>query len=147
MSTILKSLHGNQVGIDKDGYLTSPVGIKVPSLFVGPNNTEVQLDNTVTAASTPVTVPRFGTATLGATGGANLTYHLQAPVAGCRKVIAASGTSTGQILSSTAAGAAFNSTAGATSVSCTIGKGGALLLEGLSTALWQVVSNYGGVFA
>lgn len=147
MTTILKSLHGSQLGLDKDGYLTSPVGIKVPELHVGTSGSEVQLSNTVTAASSGTTIGRYGTATLGATAGNNPTYHLEAPVAGARKVIAASGTSTGQILSSTAAGANFESTGGSTHVSCTIGKGGGLLLEGLSTSLWHVVGNIGGVFA
>jgi hypothetical protein len=147
MSTILVSLHGRDAGLDKDRYLTSRVGLKVPELWVGTSDAEVPMTPTVTASSTSTTIPRFGTATLPATGGANLTYHLQAPLAGSRKVILASGTSTGQILSSTAAGANFESTGGSTHVSCTIGKGGALVLEGKSTSSWHVVGNFGGVFA
>lgn len=48
MTTILTSLHGKQAGLDKDGYLTSPVGIKVPELHVGTSGSEVQLTATVT---------------------------------------------------------------------------------------------------
>jgi hypothetical protein len=147
MSTILVSLHGKDVGLDHSRYLTTRVGAKHPELWIGTSGSEVNVTPTVTAASTSTTIARNGTATLGATSGANLTYHLQAPVAGSRKVILASGTSTGQILSSTAAGANFESTGGSTHVSCTIGKGGALVLEGKSTSSWHVVGNLGGVFA
>lgn len=147
MSTILVSLHGRDVGLDSDRYLTSRVGAKLPELWLGTSGSEVQLSNSVTAASTGTTIGRSGVATLGATGGANLTYHLQAPVAGAIKYVQASGTSTGQILSSTAAGANFESTGGSTHVTCTIGKGGALVLVGKSTSSWHVHGNFGGVFA
>lgn len=147
MTDVLVSLHGRDVGLDKDRYLTTRIGAKHPEIWVGTSGSEVAMTPTVTAGSSGTTIARFGTATLGATAGNNPTYHLQAPVAGSRKVIAASGTSTGQVISSTAAGANFVSTGGSTHVSGTIGKGGALVLEGISTALWHVVSNLGCVFA
>ena len=43
MSTILTSLHGKQAGVDKDGFLTSPVGLKVRALYVGASDAEVRV--------------------------------------------------------------------------------------------------------
>lgn len=147
MSTILVSLHGRDVGLDSDRYFTSRVGAKHPELWLGTSGSEVQFSLAQTAASTSTTIGRAGTATLGATAGANLTYHLQAPVAGQTKLVLFSGTSTGQILSSTAAGANFATTGGSTHVTATVGRNGVLALEGLSTSLWHVTTNIGGVFA
>lgn len=147
MSTILKSLHGRSIGIDKDDYVTGATGAKFPELWLGTSGSEVGFSMTVTTGATATTIGRTGTATLSATSGANLVYNLQAPVAGQKKVIVASGTSTGQVVSSTAAGATFQTTGGSTHITGTIGKGGALVLEGISTAIWHVVSNLGCVFA
>jgi hypothetical protein len=147
MTDVLVSLHGRDIGLDKDRYLTTRVGAKHPELHIGPSGSEVSVTPTVTAASSGTTIARSGTATLGATAGNNPVYHLQAPVAGSEKVILASGASTGQVISSTAAGASFVSTGGSTHITGTIGKGGALLLKGSSTGLWHVVSNLGCVFA
>ena len=145
MSTILKSLHGLQLGLDKDGYLTSPVGIKVPEVYVGTSGSEVAHSLTVTAASSGTVIANSGVATLGATAGNNPTYHLAAPVAGSRKTISASTGSTGQIVSSTGAGATYRSTAGSTQTAATFPAGASLSLLGVSTSLWQVTNNYGTV--
>lgn len=159
MSTILKHLHGNQFGLDHNGYLTSPVGAKLPALYLGTSDSEVAVsiaaltaassgDKDVTAASTGANISARGTATLGATAGANLAYAIDAPLTGVVKRIIASGTSTGQTISSTGASANFVSTGGSTHVSVTVPKGAALHLIGLSTALYGVMSNQGtAVFA
>jgi hypothetical protein len=149
MSTILKSLHGHQLGLDKDGYLTSPIGAKIPALYLGTSGSETQSDieglTTVSAASTGSNISPRGTTTLGATSGNNPTYNLSAPVAGVVKRIFASGTSTGQIISSTGESANFASTGGSTHVSATVPKGASLILIGLSTSLYGVQANQGTV--
>lgn len=45
MTTILTSLHGRKLGLDKDGYLTGPVGIKVPAVYIGTSGSEVKQPN------------------------------------------------------------------------------------------------------
>ena len=59
MSTILTSLHGKQAGIDKDGFLTSPLGIKVPALYVGASDAEVRVGD---VSVTQATISSTGTA-------------------------------------------------------------------------------------
>jgi hypothetical protein len=152
MSTILVSLHGKDVGLDHDRYLTARVGAKFPALYLGASGSETLADlsgaTDVTAQSSAAsTCGARGVSKLGSTGGVNTAYTLAAPIAGVRKVIFASGTSTGQTVGSTSAGATFQSTGGSTHVSCTLPIGACLDLVGLSTSLWGVVNNQGGTFA
>jgi hypothetical protein len=57
MTAILTSLHGKEVGLDKDRYLTLPTGIKAPELWIGPSGAEVRTGRayTNTTASAAVT--------------------------------------------------------------------------------------------
>lgn len=48
MSTILTSLHGRLLGLDRLGYLTSPKGVKIPELHIGASGSEVQVTATAT---------------------------------------------------------------------------------------------------
>lgn len=48
MTDILTSIHGRLVGLDKDEYLTTPVGVKVPALYIGTSGSETQLTATAT---------------------------------------------------------------------------------------------------
>lgn len=43
MTEILTSLHGKEVGLDASRYLTTPVGAKLPALFLGPSGSEVNV--------------------------------------------------------------------------------------------------------
>ncbi len=152
MSTILTSLHGRQAGIDRSGYLTSPVGAKFPALYIGVSESEALVDagglTTVTTASTGANISARGVTVLAATAGANLAYAIDAPVAGVPKRIFASGTSTGQTISSTGAAATFYSTGGSTHIGVTVPRGAALDLVGISTSAYAVIGNQGtAVFA
>ena len=148
MSDILVSLHGRDLGLDKDRYLTTRIGAKHPELYLGTSGSEAKVDiqdfTTLTAASTGTTISARGIATLGATAGANLTYAIAAPTVGLRKTIFCTGASTGQIVSSTGAAATFQSTGGSTHITATFpNKGSCLSLVGLSTGIWGVTSNQG----
>lgn len=46
MTQILTSIHGRQLGLDKDGFLTSPKGMKVPAVHIGPSGSETALTAT-----------------------------------------------------------------------------------------------------
>lgn len=48
MTDILVELHGRQVGLDSNGYLTSPTGAKLPALSLGTSGSEVALAATAT---------------------------------------------------------------------------------------------------
>src|SRR3990167_7400261 len=106
----------------------------------------------VHSASTAQTLPNHGLSQLPSTGGVTSTYHLAAPVEGIEKVLFTNAASSSQVVSSTAAGATFVSTGGSTGTSLTLestGASGALgtavLLFGLSTSQWQVVSKVGTI--
>lgn len=43
MTEILTSIHGKEVGLDVNRYLTSPVGAKLPALALGPSGSEVNV--------------------------------------------------------------------------------------------------------
>lgn len=128
--TILTSLHGRQIGLDRFGNLESPKGFRT---------------NNVTAASTAATIGNNGITTLGSTAGNNLTFHLDAPVVGVNKTLIATGASTGQVVSSTGSGASFGSTTGAAKLATFTGMGQSLSLVGLSTALWGILGGRGTV--
>jgi hypothetical protein len=146
MSTILKSLHGLQLGLDKDGYVTSPVGAKFPSLHLGPSGSE--LDSlAITAATTASNISAGGLTTLGSSAGANPAYNIDAPVPGVRKVLASIGASTGQTVSSTGAGATFSSTTGVAGLLTFTGIGQTVELVGRSTSQYVIVGGRGTVAA
>lgn len=46
MTTILTSIHGRRLGLDKDGYLTSPKGVKVPEVHIGASGSETAITAT-----------------------------------------------------------------------------------------------------
>lgn len=145
MSVILTSVHGRRLGLDKDGYLTGPAGIRVPDVQIGASGSELS-QSAVTAASTSANISAAGVTSLGSSAGANPTYNINAPKPGIRKSLVSIGASTGQIVSSTGAGATFTSTATGISLKATfVGLGQALDLIGLSTASWGVVGNVGAV--
>ena len=142
MSDILVSLHGRDVGLDKDRYLTSRVGIKIPSLFVGASGSELDV-NAVTAASTASNLTASGITTLACT--AVLTYTMDEPVTGLSKRLTATGAST-SVRKVTLAAGTFGTTAGSTGNTLSFSQTGqAVSLQALSTALFQVFGNVGGV--
>ena len=96
-------------------------------------------------ASTAQTLPNHGVSALGSTSGADLSYHLAAPIEGIVKALCVSGTSTGQTVSSTASGATFITTGATTHTTLTLPKGASACLWGLSTSQWALVSNSGSV--
>lgn len=156
MSTIKVSIHGRQFGLDHNDFLTSLNGAKFPALYLGTSDAEVVVDNSnltnvitehSTATTAGTTITGSGRANLASTGGLNTTYTLAAPVAGRRKTIFFSGTSTGQSVGSTTNGATMWSTGGSTHVSFTALRGAVVELEGYSTSQWLVRNNQGVTFA
>lgn len=85
MSTILHSLYGRKLGVDRNGYITGDVGAKFAGVHVGPSGSEVAIfGSTSLAAATSAT-----TATDMRAGGVNTiaastdddTWTLAAPAA------------------------------------------------------------------
>lgn len=152
MTEILTSLHGKEVGLDKDRYLTTPVGIAVPAIKLGTSGSETTItatgteinsltaSNTVTAASTAANLANNGVTTLSSQ---SVTYTLAPPTAGVRKWItslsASSGTSR---IVAAGSGVTFDSS-NATMTSSAANQ--SVILVGLSTSRWAIMSNVGTV--
>jgi hypothetical protein len=98
-------------------------------------------DQTVSAASTATTIAARGVTTLGATAAKD--YTMSAPIAGVdKKLYATSGTTQ----TVTLAAGTFRTTAGSSFNKATFDSAGeALLLTGLSTALYGVFGNVNSV--
>ena len=147
MSTVLKSIYGREVGLDRNNYLTGTKGLKFPELWIGASESEVN-NFGVTTASTTATLPAGGTVLLASTAGSSATYALPAPQLGMDLVLFVTGLSTSQKVSSTAAGVTIQSTVSSSNALLTFGSslgGQSILLQGLSSALWGIVGNIGGV--
>jgi hypothetical protein len=160
MSEVLVSLHGRRVGLDKDGYLTTDVGIKVPTVAFGTSGSEVALTVTATelnnwvdgagdlqtlsSGSTGTAVNIYGVSQITSTQNQNWTIA-GAAAAGVRKVLLATGGSTSSTV--TASGCNFCSTA-ATSTGTVItftGIGQSVTLTALSTLIWALTGDRGTV--
>jgi hypothetical protein len=142
MSTILTSIHGHKVGLDADGYLTSPVGIKVPAVYVGTSGSE-ELEGgsaAVTSASTAASISNTGMTWGSSAAG---TFTLAAPTrAGLRKQLSwdlLPGTTTVTI--TCASGSGIGSTDKTILKSTGAGPLGISLVS-RSTALWNIVSSH-----
>ena len=147
MTTILTSLHGKQLGIDVDGFLTSPVGIKVPQVYVGASGSEVALggSDAVATPSTADTLSAGGLSILSST--AVKAYVMAAPVPGVVKRLFATAVTTAARTVTLASGQ-FQSTAQSTLATLTFdGAGQSLTLVGLSTAKYGVTANMGVTLA
>jgi hypothetical protein len=119
------SLHGRRAGLNKDDYFITR-GVK----------------NFLAAASTAVTIPRDGLSTLSSSSG---TYTLEAPMTGVMKRVTTLTTST-LVRTVTLASGNFQTTSGSSFITASFaGQGIALTLEGLSTALFQVISHGTGL--
>ena len=140
MTTILTSIHGHKVGLDVDGYLTTPVGIKSPKYFIGASGSEID-ENLVTTASTGTTITAGGVAQI--TSSTSGSYTLAAPVVGTFKTLVTTSSSTLDRLVTLASGN-FLTTASATMVSITFKEpGNSVQLVGLTTALYAVLGTVG----
>lgn len=127
-NTILTSIHGRRVGLDKDDYL------------VGPKALAEQVEDISTTAATSAS-PYGITNVL--TSGSSQTgrYTLQAPVPGVRKTFALQSTSTGTQQFELSGGAVILggslTTAGSTIFSL-IRQNAVVNLVGISTAVWRI---------
>ena len=138
MSQILTSLRGKLLGLDENGYLTSPVGIKVPTLYVGASGSEVNL-MAVTTPSSASNIGISGLTNLSATAAS--TYTLDEPVAGIVKRLFCT-IATSQAVKTAAA--TFVSTLGSTFRRITFASSGdGVTLVGLSTSQWAVMALTG----
>jgi len=148
MASVLRSIFGRLVGLDKDNYLTGDLaGIKVQDVYIGDAGSETQLqirdETTVTAYSTANggAIATRGIATLSS---ASTDYTLaNPPAAGIRKVITTLTTSTlVRTITRASTASYFQSTEGATMVKITMAQGGAsVTLQSLSTAIWAVIGR------
>jgi hypothetical protein len=142
MSEILTSVHGKQLGIDADGYLTSPVGIKVPKVYVGTSGSEELVDGAalVTSASTAASISNVGLTWFSSAAG---TFTLAAPTrAGLTKQLAADllpGTTTVTI--TCASGSGIGSTDKTILKSTGAGPLGVSLVA-RTTAIWDLVASH-----
>lgn len=144
MSEILTSVHRPHIGVDKDGYVTGKTGLAFPELKLGPSGSEVSVagPNALNTASTASNIPAGGHTSLAATTAA--AYTMNGPVTGVPKTLHATSTSTGQTV--TLASGTFSSTAGSSQNRATFtGIGQSLTLMALSTSLFAVLGNQGGV--
>lgn len=145
MSTILRSIAGRLFGLDKNGYATSPNGIKVPDIQYGPKDSEVSMTS-VTAVTTAAAISGAGTASIaGSTGQGSTaarTFSLTDPVkAGQTKNIICYPSSLNQAV--TCVGATFDGTNNTATFASTLATWRSLALVALSTARWGVLSNHG----
>lgn len=145
MSTILTSLHGKQAGIDKDGFLTSPVGIKAPALYVGAADAEVRVGDVgvtqATISSTGTAIANSGLTVIIST--AAKAYVLTDPgAAGLRKALSQTSSSTAAKTVTSAGGVGFD---GLNHIATFLGRGDALYLQSISTAMWAVIGKSGAV--
>lgn len=129
----LTSIFGRRLMLDPNDYI------------VGPRAVRTQIEDLTTVATT---LAAFGMSRVTATGSSQgpVQYTLPAPVPGVIKRLALATTSTGsyQFLS-TANGASILSASDGTTKSVVnlIGQGGVVTLFGVSTSVWQVVTQTG----
>jgi len=133
MPDILTSLHGKELGLDKDRDLVLPS----PAAFK---------DNVTaaTSASTGTDIPRAGATTLSS---AAAVWRLAAPTAGVKKTLHSISTSTANRAVALAAGN-FISTAGSSFTTMVLqGLAYGADLLGLSTALYLVQQSRSAIFS
>jgi len=132
-SSILTSIHGRRLGLDRDEFL------------VGTKDLKRQIED-LTTASTGTDVLNYGAArvmTSGSTQGP-VQYSLAAPAPGVRKTLVMGSSSTGshQFLSTPNGASIKHSSAGTTvGVVNLRAPGGVVTLLGVSTAAWLVESE------
>lgn len=134
-SSKVKSIQGRELGIDKDGYLVGPPGMKrvIEDLATGTTGTDVLphgIARVITSGSTQGPVQR----------------RLAAPQPGVEKILMLDSSSTGsmQFLSTPNGASIIMSSAGTTvGVINLLSPGACVRLVGLTTAKWYVVSEGG----
>ncbi len=146
MSTVLTSIHGKRLGIDSDGYLTGDLtGIKLPVVFEGASGSEFDnsLITTASLASTGTNISNSGLTVLTAT--ATKAYVINDPThVRQRKVISQTSSSTAAKTVTTAGGAGVGFD-GLNHIAAFLGRGEALHLQAISTAMWAVIAKTGSI--
>lgn len=145
MTTILTSLHGKEFGLDKDRYVTTPVGFKGPAIFLGTSGSEVNPDaiTQATVASTGTNINNSGVTELTST--AAKAYLIDDPsFAGQRKQLSQTSSSTAAKTVTTAGGAGIGFD-GLNHIATFLGRGDALSLIAKSTAMWMSVGRTSSV--
>lgn len=150
MSQILTSLHGKELGLDKDRYLTSPTGIKVPEIWQGASGSEVRLDHTgvTNIDSTATQLLAYGLNLITTTAGTSGIFVLPAPVKGaiCQFAISTGCTTVRLNVAATASETiALQPSATYSALTSTAG-GSYGRLQGVSTSRWQF-EGAGGTIA
>lgn len=148
MSTILHSIYGRKLGVDNSGYVTGEKGVKWPAVYFGASGAEVaQFGSTavqaLTSGTTGTQITAAGVTTI-ATSSA-LTWTMAPPIPSAIKVIQVNTTGTPvatTVRLSTTLGGNFQSTLGSSFQAISLLSNGiAVTLMGLSTSIWQVLTN------
>lgn len=142
MSTILHSIYGRLLGVDKDKYITGEKGVKTPNVYVGVSDSEVAIFGSTsvqaaTSATTATALNFGGYITL--TSSSTSSWTLAAPAPGRSVHIQRLSTTTASTQSIVLASGTITSSTqvAATTISFT-GSGG-IMLHGLSTAVCTVM--------
>lgn len=145
MSTVLTSIHGKRVGLDADNYLTTETGIKAPVYFEGTSGSEFdnQAQTSATISSTGTAITNSGVTLLTATGAKAYTISDPTHVRQ-RKVISQTSSSTAAKTVTTVGGVGIGFD-GFNHIATFLGRGDALHLQAISTAMWAVIGKSGSV--
>lgn len=129
---IKTSLFGRRMGLDKDGWIVGPRGVREA------------VGTAATSATTATTITNHGVTSVVTT--TDDTWRLEDPVAGCMKTLYTASTSTGTHTIGCVA-AKIISTASTASTNIIMNAlGDSVTLMGVSTALWIVRANVGTTF-
>jgi hypothetical protein len=120
------SIHGDRLGLDDQEFIVGPKGVRHESIAA-------------TSASTSTALLNYGLSLMGMSTGAAKVYTLGLPIAGVRKELVMTSSST-KGTKITLSGASLSCTAGSSTTSITFtGRGQRAVLEGLTSATWVAV--------
>lgn len=127
----ITSIHGRKLGVDQNGYLVGPPGLRT------------QVEDQQSTAGT--SMPPNGVTRILTTGSSQCgIYTLQAPVVGARKRIVLTSSSTGGQMVKASGSALFYgcsvSTIGSTVIQF-LGRGAEVTLEAVSSVAWQLFGS------
>lgn len=138
MSTILHTIYGRLLGVDKNKYITGEKGIKSPNLYVGSNDSEVAIfGSTAVQAATSATtgtVLNFG-GYITLTSSSTSTWNIAAPAPGRDVFIQRLSTTTASTQAVTLVSGTIITSTQVTATTVSITGAGGIVLRGLSTAV------------
>lgn len=149
MSFVMQvSKHGRRLGLSSSGGIVSDVGSTGRSSTAIVSAAQMWGPGMLKARSSGATLDNAGLNVISSSTLASMSLTLTAPVAGITTEIISEASSTTITIETGSASVVFNTSAGAAdSTALTLTgaaglKGAALVLRGLSTTKWQVLSNH-----